>query len=127
GAAPLAEETRDPKRNVPRAVMWSIVILGAFLVLVNWGEAVGWGTNVISKLPSSSTLPALVLGERFWGGGWVVLLIAFFSSVMAVSLACNNVATRMWYRQCQPVSRLRVVSPCHSRWTKDRVTTWLQL
>ena len=33
GAAPLAEETADPKRNVPRAVIGSILILGAFLVL----------------------------------------------------------------------------------------------
>src|SRR5438270_864258 len=31
GAAPLAEETADPKRNVPRGVMWSIVILGLLL------------------------------------------------------------------------------------------------
>ncbi len=98
GAAPLAEETADPKRNVPRAVMWSIVILGAFLVIVNWGVVVGWGITDIGKLPGSTTLPALVLAERFWGGAWPVLLVAFFSSVMAVSLACNNVSTRMWYK-----------------------------
>jgi len=98
GAAPLAEETADPKRNVPRGVMWSIVILGLFLIIVNWGVVVGWGIDDISKLPSSSTLPGLVLSERFWGGAWWILLIAFFSSVMAVSLACNNVSTRMWYK-----------------------------
>ena len=59
--------------NVPRAVMWSIVILGLFLVIVNWGVIVGWGINDIAKLPSSSVLPGLVLSERFWGGAWWIL------------------------------------------------------
>src|SRR5438093_5104540 len=36
-AAPLAEETRDPKSNVPRSVLLSIVILGVFLVFTYWG------------------------------------------------------------------------------------------
>jgi amino acid transporter len=98
GAAPLAEETADPKRNVPRGVMWSIVILGLLLIIVNWGVVVGWGITDIGKLPSSTTLPGLVLAERFWGWGWPILLFAFFSSVMAVTLACNNVSSRMWYK-----------------------------
>jgi amino acid transporter len=126
GAAPLAEETRDPKRNVPRAVMWSIVILGAFLVVVNWGEAVGWGTDNISKLPSSSTLPALVLGERLWGGGWVILLVAFFSSVMAVALACNNVSTRMWYKQGQIGAFPRVLGRVHPTYRTPTVAIGFQ-
>lgn len=98
GAAPLAEETANPRRNIPRAVLWSIVILGAFLIVVNWGVVVGWGVDDIANLPSSSVLPGLVLSERFWGGGWWILLVAFFSSVMAVSIACYQYSTRMWYK-----------------------------
>ena len=51
-AVPLAEETENPRRNVPIATMASIVIVGAMLVLVFWGQVVGWGTANLTKLPS---------------------------------------------------------------------------
>src|SRR5712692_9455756 len=44
GAAPLAEETANPTKNVSRAVIGSIILLGVFLVLVTWAIIIGWGT-----------------------------------------------------------------------------------
>ena len=49
-AAPLAEESRDPKRTVPRAVLGSILIMGVFLVLVSWGQTTGWGTSKLARV-----------------------------------------------------------------------------
>ena len=58
GAAPLAEETTDPKRNVPRSVILSIVLIGVFLVFVFYGLITGFGVNDVSKVTASSELPA---------------------------------------------------------------------
>jgi amino acid transporter len=96
-AVPLAEETENPRRNVPIATMASIVIVGAMLVLVFWGQVVGWGTANLTKLPSSPEIPALTIAHRVWGSFWVLALIAMFTSVIGASLACQNVATRMWF------------------------------
>jgi amino acid transporter len=96
-AVPLAEETRDPKRNVPRATMASIAIIGLMLVLVIWGQIIGWGDTGLSKLITSPELPALTIAHRVWGSLWFLALIAGFTSVFGASLACQNVATRMWY------------------------------
>jgi len=112
GAAPLAEETRDPKRNVPRATMLSIGILGVFLIIAYWGQILGWGVNRLGSLPGSSDLPGLVLAHRFWGGVWWILLLAFLNTTIAVCLATANVGTRMWYRMAkggslpQPLARV---------------------
>ena len=97
-AVPLAEETENPRRNIPRATMASIVIIGLMLILVIWGQIIGWCTDNLTKLPSSSELPALVIAHRVWGGLWFLALLAMFTSVIGASLACQNVATRMWYR-----------------------------
>jgi len=97
-AAPLAEESENPRRNIPRAIMASIVIIGVMLILVLWGQIVGWGVSDLTKLPSSSELPALVIAHRVWGSLWWLALLAMFTSVFGASLACQNVATRMWYR-----------------------------
>ncbi len=96
-AVPLAEETENPRRNVPRATMWSIAIIGLMLVLVIWGQVIGWGVNGLSKLITSPELPALVIAHRVWGGVWFLALIAMLTSVFGASLACQNVATRMWF------------------------------
>jgi len=97
-AAPLAEETQNPRRNIPRAIMASIVIIGLMLILVLWGQIIGWGVSNLTNLPSSPELPALVIAHRVWGALWWLALLAMFTSVFGASLACQNVATRMWYR-----------------------------
>jgi amino acid transporter len=102
-AAPLAEETSDPRRNVPKATMIAIIGLGVFLVLMYWGQIIGWGTNLLTgtsshALVNAPALPGLIIAERVWGGGWVFVLAAMFSSTLAVCQACNNVSTRIWFK-----------------------------
>jgi len=96
-AAPTAEESEDPKRNVPRGVIGCILILGAFLFFVSWGQITGWGTDKLDSFSSSSELPAFVLGHKYWGGAWVIVLIALLNSAIAVAIATTNAATRFIY------------------------------
>ncbi len=50
GAVPLAEESRDPKRVVPRAVFLALTIMGFFLIICGWGILSGWGVHDIQRL-----------------------------------------------------------------------------
>ena len=81
-AVPLAEETENPRRNVPRATMASIAIIGTMLVLAIWGQVIGWGVDKLTTLPASSELPALVIAHRVWGSLWWLALLAMFTSVI---------------------------------------------
>ena len=96
-AVPLAEETENPRRNVPRSIIASILIIGIMLVIAQWGQLIGWGTDDLPNLTKSSELPALVIAHRVWGSAWWLTLVAMITSVLGASLACQNVATRMWY------------------------------
>lgn len=96
-AVPLAEETENPRRNISIATIASILIIGLMLVVVLWGQVIGWGVNDLAKLTESEELPALVLGHRLWGGAWFILLLAMLTSVLGASIASQNVATRMWF------------------------------
>jgi amino acid transporter len=96
-AAPLAEETREPRRNVPRSVMISIILLGCFLVFTFWGVITGFGVNTVGRLINSPVLPGLGLADKYWGAVWWLVMAAFLSSTLAVCIATANVGTRMWY------------------------------
>jgi len=126
-AAPLAEETNDPKRNIPRTVMLSIVLIGTFLVFSYWGQIVGWGIADPKGIASSSELPALILAHRFWDGAWLILLFAFLNSTMAVCLACANVGTRMWYRMAQTGSLPSALARTHARYKTPTIAILVQL
>lgn len=126
GAAPLAEETENPKRNIPRAVIGSIVILGVFLILVTWAVIIGWGTAIIGSLPGSAELPAIVVAKRVWGGVWWLILWALLSSTVAVTLACANTGTRMWYAMARSGSLPNTLTKLHPVYRTPVNTIFLQ-
>src|SRR6202171_3178063 len=45
-ALPLAEETRDPRRTIPRAVLLSCVLIGVFYLICYYGAMVYFGPHV---------------------------------------------------------------------------------
>lgn len=111
--APLAEETRRPRRNVPIAIVGSIVLLGVFMVLAAWGLVTGWGTDQIDTLADPQSFPPFTLARRFWGDAWFALLFAFLNSVLAVAVACTTASTRMWYAMARSGSLPRWLAYLH--------------
>lgn len=112
-AAPLAEETTDPKRNVPLSVYLSIVIIGIYLVIVFWGVITGFGINNVQDIITGTELPALTLAHRLWGAGWILILIAFLNSVIGNGLSTANVSTRMWYSMARSGSFPKALAKTH--------------
>src|SRR5882757_9639392 len=93
-AAAVGEESRDPKRLVPRAISGSLALIGLFYVVCAWGLQIGWGTDNLDALANSTTAPAFVLADRLWSGGSVVVLIALVNSGLGVCIACTTSSTR---------------------------------
>jgi amino acid transporter len=93
-AATVAEESRDPKRLVPRAISGSLILIGLFYVFCSWGLQIGWGTNKLDSLANSPTAPAFVLADRLWSGGSIIVLIALVNSGLGVCIACTTSSTR---------------------------------
>jgi len=108
--APLAEESKDPKRTLPRAIMASLIIMGVFFILTAWGVVAGFGASRVSALASSPQNPLLVVGERVWGVGWIVILIAIFNSAIAVGIACSSASTRVFYGMARSGSLPRLLT-----------------
>ena len=94
---PLAEESRNPKRNVPIGLVGSVVILTIYFVFVTWGYLVGIGVCKVGSIPTATAFPVATMAQRVWGGAWVLLLFALLNSAIALSIACFNGGTRTWY------------------------------
>src|SRR5580698_7352747 len=96
---PMAEESKNPKRNVPIGLVGSVIILMIYFTFVTWGYLVGIGVKTpISVITNpNAAFPVATLAQRLWGGAWVLLLFALLNSAIALSIACFNGGTRTWY------------------------------
>jgi amino acid transporter len=95
--APLAEESKNPRRYIVLGMIGSVLILAVYFVFVTWGYLVGIGVDHVGAIPKASAFPVFTLARRVWGDAWVILLFALLNSVIAVSIACFNGGTRTWY------------------------------
>jgi amino acid transporter len=44
-AATLGEEAREPRRDIPRAILGTAIFGGVYYVFVTWVEVMGFGTD----------------------------------------------------------------------------------
>lgn len=114
--APLAEESKHPRRNLPRAIIGSLLIMGVFYILTSWGTIIGWGTNDVNALVNSQQNPVFSLGQRLWGGAWLLILFSLLNSIIAVSIACNNAATRVFFGMARTGALPKVLATVHPKY-----------
>jgi amino acid transporter len=94
--APLAEETRNPRRNLPIAIVVSVVLLIMYHAITSWGILTGWGIKDLANFGGSSA-PVFEFAENAWGQLWFLVLLALLNSTIAVTMATHNAATRVFY------------------------------
>jgi amino acid transporter len=94
GAA-LAEDCRDPKRTVPRALYISVAIGAALFVFFAYATVTGFNYDVSSI--GRSSVPFLTVADRYLGGAAILAWIAGIVSVLATLVAGANSQARMLF------------------------------
>src|SRR6202034_4304330 len=98
-AATLGEETRQPRRNIPRAILGVVLLGGVFFVFVTAVEVMGFGTGTkgITAFVGSGSL----LGDlsRIYVGSPLgdIITAGTAVSAFACALASTVGATRLLY------------------------------
>lgn len=97
-AAPLAEETRDPRRNIGRAALFSSLGIGLYYVIVTYGGTVFFGpTKMAGFAAVNGGNPYQQFANAVWGGAGILVALALINSSIACSNAINLATTRVWY------------------------------
>jgi amino acid transporter len=116
----LAEETRDPRRTLPRAVLASTTFLGVFMVVCAMALLTGWGNSHIATFASSTEAPVILLAKRLWGAAWILVLLAVTNSILAVAIAGTNSATRVFFAMGRARALPAVLDYVHPRFQTPR-------
>src|SRR5437660_4544247 len=101
-AAPLAEEARDPRRTIPRAVILSALVIGLFYLFCYYAATVYFGPSKMADPKNGFALfnnsdPWSGMAQAVWGPGLIIVILAVLNSAIANSNAGANAATRVGY------------------------------
>jgi amino acid transporter len=96
-AAPLGEETHNPKRNIPRAVVYSAIAIGLLYTVASFAGVNGWGIPAIQGYAASAA-PWSDLGKKYWGVvGPIIITFAIMNSAIGNGNAGINATSRVAY------------------------------
>jgi amino acid transporter len=116
-AAPLAEEAKNPRRTVPRAVVGSALLLGVFYVLTAYSSTVYFGPDKMAEFMAYNGGNAWIgLAKTLWGGGWVVLLLTLLISSFACMNCAAMAATRGMWAMGRSGTLPKFFGHIHPRW-----------
>src|SRR5215467_621136 len=114
-AAPLAEETHNPRQTVSRAILLSVVCIGIFYLFCGYAGVVGWGFNHIGTYLNDPD-PWGTMAKRVWGPFAFIAILAILNSALANGNAGINAGTRVIYA----MGRIRVIPPLLGRTSRHR-------
>lgn len=93
----VAEETHNPRRNLPIALIGSVTLAGLWFSFAMYAIVIGFGAKHIDKLSGSSE-PLRDLAVRYIGPWYGDLIdLAAFSAIIAVLLAIHTANFRVLY------------------------------
>ena len=97
-AAPMAEETENPKRNIPKAIMIATVAIGILYALSTYAADVAYGPSKFAGFDTSANgVPWDGLANSISIVFWALVLFAIINSTLANAIAGTNVFTRTAY------------------------------
>jgi amino acid transporter len=94
GAAPLAEEARNPGRTVQLAVLLATLLIGALYVFTTYAADVAFGPKGFAGFKGTGSASWVGLARSFYGLFWILVFLAIVNSTLANSNAGVNVSSR---------------------------------
>jgi amino acid transporter len=120
------EESRDPKKNVPRALYISVIGLGVFYTLTCWASLAGYPT-IHSAVSSAQGNPAnfFFAPATQYAGHWVTSVMSYL--IITGSFACGMAFHNTTARYAYSLGREGMLPPAlgktHPRWQSPHIAS----
>jgi amino acid transporter len=97
GAAPLAEEARDPRRTIRRAVLGATLSIGILYIFTTYAVDVAFGPDKFAGFGAAGDASWEGLARSLYGLFWFFVFLAIVNSTIANANAGVNVSSRTAY------------------------------
>lgn len=115
GSVSFAEETPDPRRALPIAVIGGIVVMAALYLIGTYAAIIGFGVDHIKVLGADSA-PIATLATRYAAPLKPLLEVAVFTSIAANLMAAGNANARILFNMGREKVIYRRLGTVNSRY-----------
>lgn len=123
------EESKDPKRIVPRAMYISVIGLGIFYVITSWAAISGY-TSTENAAAQAQRDPAqfFLIPTADFAGDWARSLMSYLiiTGAFACGMAFHNTAARYFYSLGRERIAPAALGRTHPRWRSPHLASLTQ-
>jgi amino acid transporter len=120
------EESRDPKKNVPRSLYISVLGLGAFYTLTSWASLAGYSSST-AAISAAQGSPAnfFFAPSTQYAGHWVTSVMSYLiiTGSFACGMAFHNTTARYAYSLGREGMLPPVLGKTHPRWHSPHIAS----
>src|SRR5947209_2723951 len=123
------EESRNPKKNVPRAMYISVIGLGIFYILTSWAALTGYHSiNAAASVAQNNSANFFFLPAHHFGGSFLKGALSWFiiTGSFACGMAFHNTAARYMYSLGRERVLPAVLGRTHHRFKSANVASTSQ-
>jgi amino acid transporter len=112
----LAEETRNPKKTIPMAMVLSCVIVGVFWIIVSWVYVIAVPIENIVAAVKSDIIPVVPIAKKYWGSGDIIIILTGMIAGLGVYIASVLGTSRVIFAMSRDGSMLRSLGKLNTRY-----------
>src|ERR1700735_2134694 len=123
------EESRDPKRIVPRALYISVIGLGVFYAVTSWASLAGYSTTKAAIHQSQTNAAQYYLTPAsHYAGQWVASVMSYLiiTGSFACGMAFHNTTARYMYSLGREGLAPKALGRTHPRWKSPHIASITQ-
>jgi amino acid transporter len=123
------EESKNPKKIVPRALYISVIGLGVFYTLTSWAPFAGYSTVHAAQAQAQNNSAQYYLGPaNAIAGHWVGSIMSFLiiTGSFACGMAFHNTTSRYFYSLGREGLLPRPLGKTHPRWKSPYIASIAQ-
>src|SRR6266542_2683976 len=123
------EESRNPKKIVPRAMYISVIGLGVFYTLTSWAPFAGYSSVHAAQAQAQNNSAEFYLGPaNAIAGHWVGSIMSFLiiTGSFACGMAFHNTSARYFYSLGREGLLPRALGKTHHRWKSPHIASVTQ-
>lgn len=119
----FAAETKDARRTIPRAVILSLVIQGAFAYLLEYFSANYIQTDMSAAAASAAPIGdlAILIGHRLL---MISIAVTVVLALLGTTLSCINTAARVSYAMAKDREMPELLAALHGRFASPARAVW---
>jgi amino acid transporter len=124
-----AEESKDPKRIVPRSLMISVIGLGIFYVITSWAALSGYHSlHDAAQVAQKDSANFFFIPTKEFAGGFVrdVMSYLIISGAFACGMAFHNTAARYFFSMGRERLLPSVLGRTHPKHRSPHIATLTQ-